>query len=176
MFADILILCLPFSFPSIYLAYKLYSKSYLGTGRDQSRKNPVSHSFTREYIFHILLLEYLVSNIFSTFFLQSSIKIWHFYSLYQVDLDILISRQNFILYSKGIFLPVSMSTSIYRLLSIHFQFDVESEFFKSSMCALIVYCSLTWKTLWTNGCLVSIIFRFQYLHFMDSLAHLILRT
>ena len=74
-------------------------------------------------------------------------------------------------------MPVSLSTAISRLLSIHFEFDAETEFFKSSMCALIVYCSLTWKTLWTNGCLVSIIFRWRpwYLIYSSS-AHWIIGT
>ena len=74
-------------------------------------------------------------------------------------------------------MPVSLSTAISRLLSIHFEFDAETEFFKSSMCALIVYCSLTWKTLWTNGCLVSIIFRCQSSYLIyTSLGHLIIGT
>ena len=83
----------------------------------------------------------------------------------------------FILLFKGIFLPVSMTTTISRLLSIHFHIDIESEFFKSSLCALIVYCSLTWKTLWTNGCLVSILFRCQSWYSYDkSSVHLIIGT
>ena len=62
MFADILILCLPFSFPSIYLAYKLYSKSYLGTGTVQSRKYSISIHFFE--FFHIIFLVFKI--IFST--------------------------------------------------------------------------------------------------------------
>ena len=36
MFADVILLSLPFSAPSLYLAYKLYTNGYLGTVFNQN--------------------------------------------------------------------------------------------------------------------------------------------